>query len=107
MGTTMQKRVGSTSLPKIKVSAEHHDRLVGLAAAAVDPMPEAAGYLADELDRAQIVRPGKTAHAFVGMGYQVEFRDDATGEVQTVAARPSRSAVPVQALAPTSSSSMT
>ncbi|MBK3406742.1 nucleoside diphosphate kinase regulator [Methylorubrum populi] len=84
MDTTLRKRVGSTRLPKIRVSAEDHERLVGLAAAAMDRMPEVAGYLADELDRAQVVRAGKAAPAFAGMGCRVEFRDDTTGKVQTV-----------------------
>ncbi|CAA2155882.1 Regulator of nucleoside diphosphate kinase [Methylobacterium brachiatum] len=81
---TKRKSVDGTSLPKIKVTAEDHERLAGLASAAMDRMPEVAGYLADELDRAQVVRSGKAAVGFARMGCEVEFRDDTTGKVQAV-----------------------
>ncbi|WP_407524481.1 nucleoside diphosphate kinase regulator [Methylobacterium oryzisoli] len=81
---TTKKGAGGAALPKIKVTAEDHDRLGRLASAAMDRMPEVAGYLADELDRAQIVRPGKAATGFARMGCEVEFRDDSTGKVQRV-----------------------
>jgi regulator of nucleoside diphosphate kinase len=50
----------------------------------MDRMPEVAGYLADELDRAQVLRSGKAAVGFVRMGCEVEFRDETTGKVQAV-----------------------
>lgn len=81
---TTRKAAGGRNLPKIRVTAEDHERLAGLAAAATDRMPEVAGYLADELDRAQVVRSGKAAVGFVRMGCEVEFRDDTTGKVQAV-----------------------
>lgn len=81
---TMRKAAGGKSLPKIKVTAEDHERLAGLVTAAVDRMPEVAGYLGDELDRAQVVRAGRSALGFVRMGSEVEFRDDTTGKVQLV-----------------------
>ncbi|WP_336489880.1 nucleoside diphosphate kinase regulator [Methylobacterium nigriterrae] len=80
----MRKNAGGASLPPIKVTAEDHERLSGLAAAAMERMPEVAAYLADELDRAQIVRSGKATLGFVRMGCRVEFRDDTTGKVQAV-----------------------
>nr|WP_183435117.1 nucleoside diphosphate kinase regulator [Methylobacterium sp. R2-1] len=79
-----RRAAGGRSLPKIKVTAEDHARLTGLASAAIDRMPEVAAYLADELDRAQVVRAGKAAVGFVRMGCEVEFRDDTTGKVQGV-----------------------
>ncbi|MDV2988039.1 nucleoside diphosphate kinase regulator [Methylorubrum extorquens] len=81
---TTRKAAGGSSLPKIKVTAEDRERLVGLAAAAMDRMPDLAGYLSDELDRAQVVRAGRSALGFVRMGSEVEFRDDTTGKVQVV-----------------------
>ncbi len=69
---------------KIKVTAEDRERLAGLASAAMDRMPDLAGYLSDELDRAQLVRAGRSAVGFVRMGSEVEFRDDTTGKVQVV-----------------------
>ncbi|MFE1599737.1 nucleoside diphosphate kinase regulator [Methylobacterium sp. ID0610] len=84
MDTTPGKSAGGTRLPAIKVTAFDHERLAGLAAAAMDRMPEVAAYLADELDRAQVVRSGKAASGFVRMGSNVDFRDDTTGKVQAV-----------------------
>lgn len=81
---TMRKAAGGKSLPKIKVTAEDHERLAGLVTAAMDRMPEVVGYLSDELDRAQVVRAGRSALGFVRMGSEVEFRDDTTGKVQVV-----------------------
>lgn len=79
-----RRAAGGRNLPKIKVTAEDHVRLTGLASAAMDRMPEVASYLADELDRAQVVRSGKPASGFVRMGCEVEFRDDTMGKVQAV-----------------------
>ncbi|SFT27593.1 nucleoside diphosphate kinase regulator [Methylobacterium sp. yr668] len=81
---TTKMAVGGLNLPKIKVTAEDRERLAGLASAAMDRMPELAGYLSDELDRAQLVRAGRSAVGFVRMGSEVEFRDDTTGKVQVV-----------------------
>ena len=81
---TTRRAAGGSSLPKIKVTAEDRERLAGLASAAMDRMPDLAGYLSDELDRAQVVRAGRSALGFVRMGSEVEFRDDTTGKVQVV-----------------------
>lgn len=70
--------------PRIKMTADDHERLSRLSAAAMDCMPEVASFLSDELDRAQIVRSGKTCGDFAHMGCWVEFQDNATGKVQTV-----------------------
>nr|WP_232629598.1 nucleoside diphosphate kinase regulator [Methylobacterium sp. Leaf118] len=80
----MRKAAGGRSLPKIKVTAEDRERLAGLASAAMDRMPDLASYLSDELDRAQVVRSGRSTTGFVRMGCAVEFRDDTTGKVQAV-----------------------
>ena len=81
---TTKRAVGGLSLPKIKVTAEDRERLAGLASAAMDRMPDLAGYLSDELDRALIVRNGKAAASFAQMGCWVEYRDESTGKVQAV-----------------------
>lgn len=81
---TTRKVAGGASLPKIKVTAEDRERLASLASAAMGRMPDLAGYLSDELDRAQVVRAGRSAFGFVRMGSEVEFRDDTTGKVQAV-----------------------
>ncbi|MGE7417351.1 nucleoside diphosphate kinase regulator [Methylobacterium tarhaniae] len=86
---TTRTLAGGGSLPEIKVTAEDRERLAGLASAAMDRMPDLAGYLSDELDRAQVVpipvvRAGRTALGFVRMGSEVAFRDDTTGKVQAV-----------------------
>jgi regulator of nucleoside diphosphate kinase len=70
--------------PRIKMTADDYERLSRLSAAAMDCMPEVASFLSDELDRAQIVRNGKTRGNFAHMGCWVEFRDNSTGKVQTV-----------------------
>jgi regulator of nucleoside diphosphate kinase len=70
--------------PRIKMTADDYERLSRLSAAAMDCMPEVASFLSDELDRAQIVRSGKTRGDFAHMGCWVEFQDNATGKVQTV-----------------------
>ncbi len=75
---------GGGSLPTIKVTEEDRERLAGLASAAMGRMPDLAGYLSDELDRAQVVRAGQSALGFVRMGSEVAFRDDTTGKVQVV-----------------------
>ena len=81
---TTRTVAGSGSLPTIKVTAEDRERLAGLASAAMGRMPDLAGYLSDELDRAQVVRAGRSALGFVRMGSEVAFRDDTTGKVQAV-----------------------
>lgn len=80
----MRKAAGGSGLPRIKVTAEDYERLSGLASAAMDRMPDLAGYLSDELDRAQVMRAARSALGFVRMGSEVEFRDDTTGKVQAV-----------------------
>ena len=82
--STTTKKTGKSALPRIKVTAEDHARLYGLASASIDRIPEVAGRLLDELDRAQIVRPGAKDAGFARMGSCVEYRDESTGKVQAV-----------------------
>lgn len=70
--------------PSIKMTADDHERLSRLASFAADRTPEVASFLADEVDRARIVGHRACVTGLVQMGCAVEFRDDATGKVQTV-----------------------
>lgn len=70
--------------PRIRMSANDHERLSRLARSAVHSMPEVAEALNDELDRAQVLKPGRHPVDVVCMGCEVLFRDDTSGKTQTV-----------------------
>lgn len=70
--------------PKISITSRDHARLRALAEAATNRMPDVADWLADELDRARIVRDDRPPSGVVGMGDGVTFRDNTTGQVQIV-----------------------
>jgi regulator of nucleoside diphosphate kinase len=74
----------SYSEPGITLTASDHERLSGLARAALRTMPEAAANLAEELDRAQVLAKGRQPIDVVGMGCEVEFRDESNGRVHEV-----------------------
>ena len=80
----MIKRTSSTPKPRITLIAADHEKLSILAQAALHTMPDVAQELAEELDRAHILRDGKRRADTVHMGCEVDFRDDTTGRVQTV-----------------------
>lgn len=70
--------------PKISITSSDHARLRALAEAAATTMPDVADWLGDELDRARIVRDDRQPPGVVRMGDGVAFRDNTTGQVQTV-----------------------
>jgi regulator of nucleoside diphosphate kinase len=70
--------------PKISITASDYARLRSLAEAATARMPDVAEWLADELDRARIIRDDRSPSGVVCMGDGVAFRDNTTGQVQTV-----------------------
>lgn len=70
--------------PHIRMTPDDHERLARLASFAADGAPEVASFLADEVDRAKIVGDRARVSGLVQMGCRVEFRDEATGKVQTV-----------------------
>jgi regulator of nucleoside diphosphate kinase len=74
----------SHSEPSITLTDSDHEHLSGLARAAIRTMPDAAANLADELDRAQVLANGRRPIDVVGMGCEVEFRDESNGRVQKV-----------------------
>ena len=70
--------------PQITLTARDHERLTGLARAAMASMPEVASFLTDELDRAHVLPEGRRASRTVCMGSKVRFRDESTQVTQTV-----------------------
>jgi regulator of nucleoside diphosphate kinase len=80
----MTKRTGAAK-PRITLTANDHEKLSVLANAAAHTMPEVAAELADELDRGHVLPTGRHPVDTVCMGCEVDFRDDVTGRVQTVA----------------------
>ena len=70
--------------PRIALTAQDHEKLSVLARAAASTMPDVAAVLAEELDRAHVLVKGRCPEHTVCMGYEVGFRDDTTGKVQTV-----------------------
>jgi regulator of nucleoside diphosphate kinase len=71
------------NLPKIAIGAAELERLVNLAEGARHTHPDVAEYLARELDRADII-DGETSFPRIGMGSQVEYRDEDTGQVRSI-----------------------
>lgn len=69
--------------PRIAITAKDYEDLSLLARAAESQTPDLASVLLDELERAEILAEGATERA-VGMGSELEFRDDTTRKVQTV-----------------------
>lgn len=62
--------------PKIVVGEIDHERLTGLATAAIERIPEVAEELLAEMDRAKIVAPAKLPADVVRMGSFVTFDSD-------------------------------
>jgi regulator of nucleoside diphosphate kinase len=69
--------------PRIAITAKDYEGLSLLARAAESKIPDLAAVLLDELERAEILTEGGGARA-VGMGSEVQFRDDTTRKVQNV-----------------------
>jgi regulator of nucleoside diphosphate kinase len=64
------------SMPKIVVSESDHERLTGLATAALSRQPEVAEELLAEMERADIVGARSVPANVVQMGSTVTFRSD-------------------------------
>ncbi|GLS30350.1 regulator of nucleoside diphosphate kinase [Mesorhizobium albiziae] len=62
--------------PNIIVSETDHQRLTTLATAALSRIPDVAGDLLSEMDRARIVRPGKISPTVIQMGSVIEFQSE-------------------------------
>ncbi|MBS0537779.1 MAG: nucleoside diphosphate kinase regulator [Proteobacteria bacterium] len=63
-------------LPPIVVSESDHERLTGLATAALDRLPDTARELLDEMERAEIVDGPAMPANVVQMGSSVTFKSD-------------------------------
>lgn len=68
-------------LPPIAMTAQDREQLRRLANAASDKFP-AAEFLAQEVERADVLAPAATPADLVTMGSTVTFRDDVTGEAR-------------------------
>jgi regulator of nucleoside diphosphate kinase len=75
--------VGGEVRPQISLTTQDYRQLSKLARAAATTMPDIVSVLSDELERAHVLADGRPEHT-VCMGSEVEFRDDASGRIQTV-----------------------
>lgn len=71
----------NTQRPPITLSRADFERLDNLVTVAEHNQPDVAAYLGDELDRAKIADADALPETLIVMGADVEFRDEATGEV--------------------------
>ena len=70
--------------PVIILSAEDYKRLSALAYAAGKRTRDLAEILAQEIERARVLKEGENSPNTVCMNSEVEFRDEKTGKVQNV-----------------------
>ncbi len=70
--------------PAIVLAADDYHRLLGLVAALAKSAPDVSDYLAEELERATVVRPEDVMPTIVTMNALVTFRDETNGQVRTV-----------------------
>ncbi len=71
----------NTQRPPITVSRADFERLDNLVTAVEHNQPDVAAYLGDELDRAEVAEADALPATLIIMGADVQFRDEATGEV--------------------------
>ncbi len=72
------------SQPPLILGSDQARRLTALADGALDRVPDIAGRLLDELERAQIVRDADLPADVVGMGSEVVFRDESASRERRV-----------------------
>ncbi len=70
--------------PRVRLSAADYERLSRLARSAERAAPDLADALGKELERAQVLKPGRYPVDVVCMGSEVVYRDETTGKSQTV-----------------------
>ena len=73
-----------TELPTIMITADDLRRLSLLANSSMTRFPGVAQYLAEELDRANVVPAKSDLEGVVRMGSLVTYRDETTGRVREV-----------------------
>jgi len=72
------------NLPPITLTADDARRLSFVANAGLARLPQAAAFLAREVDRADIVPLTQIRHELVRMGSRVTYRDDTSGQRRTL-----------------------
>jgi regulator of nucleoside diphosphate kinase len=75
-------RYFNMDLPPIAITRRDSERLAHLAAVASDKFPATSDFLAREVDRAHLIEDFESLPGLVGMGSEIEFRDDVTGQVR-------------------------
>ncbi|UJX44708.1 nucleoside diphosphate kinase regulator [Xanthobacter sp. YC-JY1] len=81
----MTKPSRRARLPALVLNRADHERLTGLATAALDRIPDVAEELLSELERARLVSPDRTPANSVQMGATVTYRSaDSTRTVRLV-----------------------
>ena len=70
--------------PPIVLAADEYRRLLSLVSVSAEAVPSVSDYLAEELDRATVVRAGEVMPTVVTMNARVNFRDETTGQTRTV-----------------------
>lgn len=80
----MMKTATRSRLPALVIRHEDHARLMDLAVAALERMPNVAEELLNELERAKVVRPEKIPATSVQMGSTVTYKADAASRTVTL-----------------------
>jgi len=78
------KPARSPRLPALVLSRQDHDRLSGLASAALERMPEVADDLLRELERARLVTPERIPASAVQMGSTVTYATGGSAHTVTL-----------------------
>jgi regulator of nucleoside diphosphate kinase len=82
--TTFDSRDLFNTKPPLVLCADDFERLSSLVSAAMNTFPDLAAELAEELERARVLSRGKYPEHVVCMDMEVDFREEASGRVQTV-----------------------
>jgi regulator of nucleoside diphosphate kinase len=71
-------------LPPIAITRGDAERLIRIADASAGMFARTAEFLANEIDRAQVIEEFESRPGLVKMGSRITFRDDITAQVRTV-----------------------
>lgn len=77
-------RYFNIDLPPIAISRRDVERLSRLADMASEKFSSTSEFLAREIERAHVIEDFETLPGLVGMGSEVEFRDDISGQTRRV-----------------------
>ncbi|MGE4373039.1 MAG: nucleoside diphosphate kinase regulator [Xanthobacter sp.] len=80
----MRKSTKTGRLPAIVLNEEDHERLTGLATAALDRNPDVAEELLKELERARVVHNRRLPAKAIRMGSTVTYSSDGTSRTVTL-----------------------